>query len=369
MVKKIAITGGPCSGKTTSKAYLLQKLSERGFYPFFVPEAATLLMEGNFFPTSEYSSLKDFQYGVAQISHYLETVIERAVSAGTHPKPIILTDRGIPEIEAYCADEAMYVQILNELRLGSKVGVRDRRYHAAFHLRTAASGAENSYTLENNPKRLEKTLEAARLADERTLRAWIGHPHLRVIDNSTDFDGKLARLDQQICSYLGIPVPLEIEKKYLCAPIDPRTIPVPIQEIFIEQFYLYSADPQKVLRVRKRGQFGSYVYFQTEKRGVSAGVRVETEHFISRDQYKTSRQFQLPDTRLVNKTRYCFVHDNQYFELDVIPFGFEDLYLLEIELTQETQQVKLPPFLKILEDVTDDPHYTNRAIANLSWRP
>ena len=38
----IAITGGPCGGKTTGLNYIREKLADYGFLTLVVPEAATL---------------------------------------------------------------------------------------------------------------------------------------------------------------------------------------------------------------------------------------------------------------------------------------------------------------------------------------
>ena len=66
------------------------------------------------------------------------------------------------------------------------------RYDAVFHLVTAAKGAEEAYTFANNAARYENVEQAAAL-DDRIIAAWTGHPHLRVIDNTTDFEEKLIR--------------------------------------------------------------------------------------------------------------------------------------------------------------------------------
>jgi tRNA uridine 5-carbamoylmethylation protein Kti12 len=41
----IALTGGPCSGKSTGMNYFVQRLAEFGFRVFLLPEAATLFMK------------------------------------------------------------------------------------------------------------------------------------------------------------------------------------------------------------------------------------------------------------------------------------------------------------------------------------
>lgn len=47
------------------------------------------------------------------------------------------------------------------------------------------------------------------------MAVWTGTPHLRIIDNSTDFDTKLKRLLKEVVAFLGIPKSLEIERKFL----------------------------------------------------------------------------------------------------------------------------------------------------------
>lgn len=42
-VSMIVLTGGPCSGKSSSLAYLTERLSDNGFMVFVIPETATLI--------------------------------------------------------------------------------------------------------------------------------------------------------------------------------------------------------------------------------------------------------------------------------------------------------------------------------------
>ena len=76
------------------------------------------------------------------------------------------------------------------------------RYDAVFHLATAAKGAEEFYTLDNNAARIE-TVEEAIEVDNRLLAAWKYHPHLRVIGNDSDFDGKIRQLLEEMGDFLG----------------------------------------------------------------------------------------------------------------------------------------------------------------------
>jgi len=73
--------------------------------------------------------------------------------------------------------------------------LRDNRYDQIIHMVTAANGAEKYYTLDTNSVRTEG-LELAREIDKKCANAWLGHPYLNVIDNSTDFEMKIARVLQ-----------------------------------------------------------------------------------------------------------------------------------------------------------------------------
>ena len=84
----------------------------------------------------------------------------------------------------------------------NEVDLRDNRYDQIIHLITAASGAEKFYSLENNFTRTE-TLDDARLVDERTAKAWVGHPCIDFIDNSTGFEKKIART-LLVISYISL---------------------------------------------------------------------------------------------------------------------------------------------------------------------
>lgn len=75
----------------------------------------------------------------------------------------------------------------------NSVELRDNRYNQVIHLVTSADGAEEYYNMEGNPTRTED-VELARELDKRTVEAWVGHPYIDVIDNSTDFDTKMRRM-------------------------------------------------------------------------------------------------------------------------------------------------------------------------------
>src|SRR5581483_11450019 len=170
---------------------------------------------------------------------------------------------------------------------------------------------------------------------------WLGHPHLRVVDNSTDFAGKIRRAVQAVSRVTGIPEPVEIERKYLVRK-SPATIPVPHEEVEIEQTYLQTADGSEA-RVRRRGQRGAWIYTHTVKKPLASGQRVELERPISGREYAELLPLRDPARRTVRKRRSCFLWQGFYFELDRFVEPRAGLELLEVELDDEADALPLPP--------------------------
>ena len=368
-ITEIVLTGGPCSGKTTGLGYLQEKLQDRGFRVFINPEVATMFIGGGIPDINDIAKTNPVKYVEIEKQMLLtQLALRRSFGALAelfpNEKRVIIHDRGMMDVAAYIPRD-YFSSILKENGLDLK-DVRDG-YDAVFHLVTAANGAERFYTNKNNPARRENLMEA-READDLTLQAWIGHNHLRIINNSTDFETKMKRLLQSVSRALGIPVPLEIERKFLLKqkPVFPTEILNYAQEILIEQIYLTTPDNREI-RIRKRSQNGSSVYYKTQKIDVGIGVRQETENFISSRDYLDLQKLQDPDSQTIKKLRFCFVYKDQYFELDSFVKPVTGLYLLEIELTEVNDRLELPPFLEIAGEITGDRRYTNFAISRKDW--
>lgn len=363
-IKEIVLTGGPCSGKTTGKNYLAEKLRDRGFVVFLVPEVATMLIDGgkiNMKTLAEKEWRRYLEVEKVILSMQIDLRRNFLNLARIFPKEkiVIIYDRGPMDIKAYVGESEFEAMAL-ESHLNIYV-LRDS-FDGVIHLVTAANGAESFYTCANNDARCED-LEEARLIDEKTLQAWLGHPHLKIIDNSTDFEQKKRRTIQAMSRILGIPVPLEIERKFLLSEIPDFSVKelASSQKIFIEQMYLESPSGEET-RIRKRGQNGLTVYYLTRKIPVSPGVRQEREEEIRAIDYLEMQSQRIPGSRIIKKNRYCFAYNNQYFELDI----FLDPPCkpkLEIELTEENDALYLPPFLKIEKEVTNDLAYSNFSLA------
>ena len=357
-ITKIVITGGPCAGKTTGMGRIQKEFAKLGYKVLFVPETATELISGGVAPWTLVSN-EEYQKCQISLQKRKEEIFEQAASRLGAEKVLIVCDRGVMDNKAYMND-IEYENVMRALGL-HEVEERDQ-YDAVFHLTTAAKGAMEAYTLSNNGARTETPEEAIRV-DDLLISAWTGHPHLRVIDNSTSFEGKLSRLTAEIASFLGEPIPLEIERKYLIRYPDLQKLEEKpnCEKVEIIQTYLNSRGDTEV-RVRQRGRDGRYMYYRTEKSRVSDTARTEIERRISQEEYVGYLMEADPSRRPIRKTRYCLTENNCYYEIDVYP-EWEKQAILEVELRTEDQEVVFPEEISVLREVTCDKTYSNHALA------
>lgn len=362
-ISKIVITGGPSAGKTTGMSWIQNDLTKMGYTVLFVPETATELIDGGVAPWTCGSNL-EYQKCQMKLQLMKEKIFEQAAKTMKAEKILIVCDRGAMDNRAYM-DDLEFAQVLAEVS-ETEVLLRDR-YDAVFHLVTAAKGAERFYTTENNKARTE-TPEQAIAVDDRLIAAWTGHPHLRVIDNSTDFEKKLRKLLAEIRAFLGEPEPYEIERKFLIEYPDVKTLEsLPnCRKVEIIQTYLKAKDGEE-LRIRQRGENGSYVYSLTTKRSITGMKRVEIEENLSQEEYLRLMMDADPSMHQIRKTRYCLAHENQYFEIDVYPF-WSDKAIAEIELHEENEEIRFPKQMKIIREVTDDENYKNASLARVGGK-
>lgn len=153
----------------------------------------------------------------------------------------------------------------------------------------------------------------------------------------------------------------EIERKFLIRMPEREWLEQTGTWTEITQTYLL-APPGATERVRKRGRDGAYVYTHTIKRKLSDVRRIEDEEEIGGERYRELLERADPQRHEIRKTRWCIPYLGQLFELDVFPF-WTDRAFLELELRDEEQTVILPPGLRLIREVTEDPRYTNSALA------
>lgn len=361
-INKIVLTGGPCAGKSTAMSWIQNAFSARGYKVLFVPETATELISGGVAPWTCGTNL-DYQCCQMRLQAEKESVFLSAANTMPDEKILIVCDRGMMDNCAYMS-QTEFQAVLERIQK-TEIEIRDS-YDAVFHLMSAANGTPEIYlkNKENNPARTE-TLEQAVELDNKLISAWTGHPHLRIIDNSTSFESKMRRLITEISSFLGEPEPYEIERKFLIEYPDPDILESrnDCQKVEIIQTYLKCGKNEEV-RVRQRGANGSYIYFKTTKKKITDTTRVEVEERLSQTEYLNLLMEADTNMHQIRKTRYCLTYEGRYFEIDIYPF-WSDKAIVEIELLTEKDEIKIPDFLHVIKEVTDDDAYKNSSLARM----
>ena len=356
-VYKIVLTGGPCGGKTTALRFLEQELVQRGVAVFSLEEMATKLKNAETTP----ENMGSYAFHSLLFREQLKTErqMEASAAEAKEEKAVILCDRGLLDNKAYVSGDDFR-------RYSSECGCHENQLlcscDAVFHLVTAAKGAEEYYTLENNNARFEN-LEQARERDDAVLSVWVGTPHLRIIDNRGNFSEKMQRLLMETLAVLGIPKPLEIERKFLILYPDLTALEnMPTcSKVFLSQTYLNTPEEGK-FRVRQRGEGEDAVYIKTVKKKINEMKRIEIETTITKEEYNYYISLKEYIIGTISKYRYCIAWESAYYELDVFPF-WDKFALLEIELLSEEEKYQLPDFVTVLREVTMEKEFRNLALA------
>jgi hypothetical protein len=304
----------------------------------------SLSFEGNLMKTK--MALEDAFYAIAE--------------ASGEPS-VIICDRGTMDTNAYLLPASWEV-LLDEFGW-NVVTMRDRRYDAVIHMVSAAIGAEKFYTTENNNARTE-TIDQARVLDFKILNAWVGHPTIRIIDNSTDFKEKMKRVITQVCQVVGAPKPIANHRKYLVTS-DPN-IPVKYEQFEVEHTYLVkgSAEGTKgYIFCKRRGQNGIYTYSYSSKRDITGDdtQAVVVERKISGREYVALLKQSDPNRVTLKKHVKVFVWQNQYFELST--FVEPPIALTLLETDGDATSVSLPDWIKAEKEVTGIEEYSSHWIS------
>jgi CYTH domain-containing protein len=171
-----------------------------------------------------------------------------------------------------------------------------------------------------------------------------------------------------------MPTHLEIERKFLVKfPSDWSALAELFDGIVdvkrISQTYLKPEPGEQAGRVRKTvegitGETETVYHHNQKKPTGDTGVHEETESEITEKEYNQALKRANPDKCAVEKTRFVFKWHDQVFELDLFKGHLKGLAILEIELKDKDDTVELPPFLKVIKEVTKDKKFTNFSLAD-----
>ncbi len=355
-VHRIVITGGPCGGKTTALEKISKTFREMGYHVIIVNETATELIHDGIRPFGDHKlDLIDFQRLVLDAQIRKEEIRDRAVSMSSNDKIIVLYDRGILDNRAYLSDN-QFKKIADELNI--KEADIIPRYDLVIHLVTAADGAVEHYSLDNNTARTETVEEAIRI-DQKTIDSWTSHPNFRIIGNKTGFNEKINRVINYIRDEVG-EKEVSHEEKYLVDinGIDIASIHTHLVRQSITEFVTrFDFDENEMYR--KTTIDGASYYTCTVMSNMrDSNHRLTIYRVISEEEYydKLNNSSNQP----IEKVRYNFIYEKDRYRLDIYdnPKG---LVILEKDITEDSS-LELPNFITPKKNITNDLEYYDASI-------
>lgn len=358
-IKKIVLTGGPCSGKTTFTTRAQQVFSERGYRVIIDNESATDLITGGISPAT--MGMYEFQKYCVALQLKKEELCYKAAQEIEGEKVLIVIDRGIFDDMAYVGEEA-FKEILKEFDL--TLDEINPRYDMVLHLLTSAKGKEEAYTFANNAARYE-TVEQARAMDDMALQAWESHPNRVIIGNETDFEIKMIKAIQSVFEYLGEGSPIERFSKYLIN-VDEELL----NKISTEACYSTSHIIQHYLkpengyerRIRMRQTGDAVMYSYSDANYLSTNERIKTDRVLTQKQYNDYLNMVDKNLNVLDKTRYSFINDDFFYKLDVFAFD-KTKGILSVDVPSDGREVKTPDYVNVIKEVSDDVNFKNYYLA------
>jgi len=365
---RVVFTGGPCAGKTTTINRMKSFFSTLGWKVLCVPETATILLgTGVYFYELTKESQTAFQENLLKTLLQIEDTVNETAKYFVEKKNVnvmIIYDRGAMDPVSFLSAEE-WDALKHKNPEWNEVDLRDNRYDQIIHMVTAANGAEQFYSLDNNCARSE-SIELAREIDERCSKAWIGHPCMDIVNNDYKFEMKVNKALQVVCERIGLDVKGCFEagnkkRKFLVKrmPFDDTEFKTQFQELNVVHNYLVSQCGQS--RIRKSGQSGNWSYSYAIRR-FDEGQKVETRTQIDRKEYNILSKTVDPNHWTIYQKRRCFLWENLYYRVDIYEEpcnpSCRGLTILSTRSAGGDKDLKLPSFIEIEKEVTDDPHYS-----------
>ena len=178
LIAKIALTGGPCAGKTTTISRIEEHLVEMGYHVLIVNECATETIKNGIRPFGKNAvSVYDFENEILNLQLFKEKRLKDFIKFyDDDTKIVILCDRGSVDVRAYLGEDN-YNKMLEENHLKNEDLLKE--YDLVIHMITVAADMENRYSNSNNKARFEDPEEAIDV-DNNIKLSWEKHPNYKV---------------------------------------------------------------------------------------------------------------------------------------------------------------------------------------------
>ena len=376
-IRKIVLTGGPCSGKTTLLSAIKNHFSKQ-FLVYTLPEVATLTITSgvdinpkNHSHTTNKNLTKERIKFQINLEKYYENI-----SKSQKKETLIICDRGTLDSFAY-TDKKTKTEILKSENWNYNY-LCNNRYDLVVHLVTAAQGAEKYYTLANNKARSE-SLEEARVLDGLIAEEWIDHHNMKIIDNSiVGFEAKVDRVVKLIGSEVGVIIP-RFHKKYLLgkkiSEADLRRFLTVKVFSFVDFIFFLENDNGKricwiVKRYFKKRDFFNF-FIVDRVMDQDPVKRVQTQRTLNRDIYlEFLKKKKSGKSEIVRETHSFILKKNNESVVCSVENVFvsgKEKFILRVHRDSEKNDDLsiLPDFFEIEEDISQNPVYFTKNLDKL----
>lgn len=358
MEKRIVLTGGPGSGKTTVLNSIVNMYTSLGVKVVVVSETATEIINSGIKPFGDDKiEMLDFQKLVLSLQLSKEKIYDEAIRMyqKVHPNEdiLIIYDRGSIDNKAYITDEEFDAVMQS---------VCDDNYSTIlnkYDLIIDLVGSKKFYTLENNKARSESA-DVALTLGEKTLKSWVGHPKVKIVGPKENMNDKVS----EVVSYINELLSKKNQKKqakYLVSIKDCNLLEISKNGVtaYIEQYYLSSPNNEEK-RIRMTILNGCPTYELTVYEREDNKKILKSSKRIDKKIYDELKEFKLPSSSVIKKYRIYFTFMDTYMHLDLFTDGeeIEEFGYLEINLNDE-KIINIPPFISALKDVSSSPEYDN----------
>ncbi len=344
---KIALSGGPSSGKTTFLALTCIYFKMLGYNVYISEEVASLMINSgmSFRHIKTKESVYAFQKNLLERMLMQENGILTYIKMNTpNEKNVIISDRGALDVKAYMdADE--WDKLIGELDLTEEILLS--RYDCVIFL----DANTEYYTRENNKARTE-TLEESVVLSEKTKSVWSKHPRFIVSKSCKDFLDKYQFAIGKLNDIFHIDNSCNIllqKNKYLIASDDSFDHG---EWLNIQKSFVVNNDPSKYANIRLISIAGTFFILMKEM--IDGSYQ---ECIITKEQY---------EHELTNKIGDTLIIQNSFVNFGGKTIGLEKILNKDLlfvrsvdKLTEEEMTL-----IGVIKDISHDSKFSSYGIAS-----
>ena len=104
------------------------------------------------------------------------------------------------------------------------------------------------------------------------------------------------------------------------------------------------------------------MYSYSEANYLSSNERIKKDRILTEKQYNDYLNQIDTDLNVLDKMRYSFINDGMFYKLDVFDFD-QSKGVLAVDVPLDGSDVKIPDYIRVIKDVTDDLNYKNYYLA------